>query len=123
MQPSRSGSPDFASHAANIYDATETEGQWEEETDDDDMDFEPSKDESEDAEFFDPLEDPEAEFHDAEDGMSGVEMDFPVDGGESTAQEDEGNEMEIGATSYNSFLARILSIRQIMSPISHRPIR
>ena len=62
-QPARSHSPDPASHAANIYDATGTEGEWEEETDDDDMDFEPSTDESEDAEFFDPSEDPEAEFH------------------------------------------------------------
>ena len=62
-QPTRSDSPDPASHASNIYDASGTEGEWEEETDDDDMDFEPSADESEDAEFFDPSEDPEAEFH------------------------------------------------------------
>ena len=62
-QPTRSDSPEPASHASNIYDASGTEGEWEEETDDDDMDFEPSADESEDAEFFDPSEDPEAEFH------------------------------------------------------------
>ena len=62
-QPTRSDSPDPASHASNIYDASGTEGEWEEETDDDDMDFEPSADESEDAEFFDPSEDPESEFH------------------------------------------------------------
>ena len=30
--------------------------------------------------------------------MSGVEIDFSVDGGESTAQEDEGNETETGAS-------------------------
>ena len=62
-QLARSESPDPASHASNIYDTSGTEGEWEEETDDDDMDFEPSTDESEDAEFFDPSEDPEAEFH------------------------------------------------------------
>lgn len=43
----------------NIYDA---EGEWLDEEDDDDMDFEPTTDDSEDAEFFDPSEDPEAEF-------------------------------------------------------------
>ena len=62
-QPARSESPDPASHAANTYDATGMEGEGEEETDNDDMDFEPSTDESEDAEFFDPSEDPEADFH------------------------------------------------------------
>ena len=30
--------------------------------------------------------------------MSGVELEFSVDGGESTAQEDEGNETETGAS-------------------------
>ena len=59
----RSESPDPSSHATNIYDATGTEGEWLDETDDDDMDFEPSIDESEDAEFFDPTEDVEADFH------------------------------------------------------------
>ena len=62
-EPNGSESPDPASHATNIYDATSTEGEWEDETDDDDMDFEPTTDESEDAEFFDPTEDVEAEFH------------------------------------------------------------
>lgn len=61
IEASRTESPDPASHAANIYDASVTE--WQDETDDDDMDFEPSTDESEDAGFFDPSEDPEAEFH------------------------------------------------------------
>ena len=59
----RSESPDPASHAATIYDTTSTEGEWEDEPDNDDMDFEPSTDESEDAEFFDPREEPEADFH------------------------------------------------------------
>lgn len=58
-------SPDPASHAVNIYDTSGTEGEWFDETDDDDMDFEPTTDESEDAEFFDPAEDPEAVFHGA----------------------------------------------------------
>ncbi len=30
--------------------------------------------------------------------MSGVEVEFSVDGGETTAQEDEGNETETGAS-------------------------
>ena len=58
-----STSPDPASHATNIYDTPNNEGEWEDEADDDDMDFEPTTDESEDVEFFDPAEDVEAEFH------------------------------------------------------------
>lgn len=46
-------SPDPASHAVNIYDA---EGEWLDEEDDDDMDFEPAEDGSEDNEFFDSSE-------------------------------------------------------------------
>lgn len=63
LESDRSESPDPASHAVNIYDASGIEGEWLDETDDDDMDFEPATDESEDAEFFDPTEDPEADFH------------------------------------------------------------
>ena len=59
----RSPSPDPASHAATIYDASGNEGEWLDETDDDDMDFEPATDEDEDAEFFDPAEDTEVDFH------------------------------------------------------------
>lgn len=55
----RGDSPDPSSHTMNIY---EPEGEWLDEEDDDDMDFEPITDDSEDAEFFDPSEDPEAEF-------------------------------------------------------------
>lgn len=65
-QPSetaRGGSPDPSSHAANIYDAPGAEGEWLDETEDDDDIFEPTTDESEDAEFFDPSEDVEADFH------------------------------------------------------------
>ena len=59
---SRGESPDPSSHAVNIYDIVETESEWMDE--DDDMDFEPTTDDSEDNEFFDPAEgDLEAEFH------------------------------------------------------------
>lgn len=59
----RSESPDPSSHATNIYDTAEAESEWLDEEDDDDMDFQPTTDDSEDAEFFDPAEDAEAEFH------------------------------------------------------------
>lgn len=55
----RTESPDLSSHSVNVYDA---EGEWLDEEDDDDMDFEPTTDDSEDVEFYDPSEDPEAEF-------------------------------------------------------------
>lgn len=59
----RSDSPDPSSHATNIYDTAEAESEWLDDEDDDDMDFQPTTDDSEDAEFFDPTEDAEAEFH------------------------------------------------------------
>ena len=59
----RGDSPDPSSHATNIYDASGAEGEWLDETEDDDDIFEPTTDESEDAEFFDPSEDVEAVFH------------------------------------------------------------
>ena len=59
----RSDSPDPSSHAANVYDALGAEGEWLDETEDDDDIFEPTTDESEDDEFFDPSEDVEADFH------------------------------------------------------------
>lgn len=59
----RGDSPDPSSHAANVYDASGAEGEWLDETEDDDDIFEPTTDESEDAEFFDPSEDVEADFH------------------------------------------------------------
>ena len=59
----RGDSPDSASRATAIYDATGTEGELVVETDDDDMDFEPAIDESEYAEFFNPNEEMESEFH------------------------------------------------------------
>lgn len=65
-QPSHndcSSSPDPLSHTANIYDASGAEDEQLAETDNDDMDFQPTTDESEDAEFFDPSEDVEAVFH------------------------------------------------------------
>lgn len=49
-------SPDPASHAANAYDASVRESEIDE-LDDDDIDFEPASDDSEDAEYFDADED------------------------------------------------------------------
>lgn len=62
-QAIRDDSPDPSSHAANIDDASGAECEWLDETEDDDDMFEPTTDESEDAEFFDPSEDVEADFH------------------------------------------------------------
>lgn len=63
-EAAHSESPDPTSHAANIYDTPGNEGEWFDETDDDDMDFEPTTDESEDVEFFEPAEEePEVDFH------------------------------------------------------------
>lgn len=60
----RSESPDPSSHPTNIYDTENPESEWVDDVDDDDMDFEPTTDESEDIEFFDPNEeDEDAEFH------------------------------------------------------------
>ena len=59
----RDDSPDPSTHAANIYDPSGAEGEWLDETEDDDDMFEPTTDESENAEFFDPSEDVEADFH------------------------------------------------------------
>ncbi len=55
-------SPASPSRAVNIYDIADTEDDWIDR--DDDMDYEPTTDDSEDNEFFDPSEeDVEAEFH------------------------------------------------------------
>lgn len=62
-ESSRRNSPDHSSHTANIYDASREEGEWLDDTEDGDDIFEPATDESEDAEFFDPSEDIEADFH------------------------------------------------------------
>ena len=59
----RSESPDPSSHASNIYDTGGAEGEWVDEEDDDDMDFEPTTDDSEDVEFFDLQEDDDGDFH------------------------------------------------------------
>lgn len=58
-------SPDPSSHAVNIYDTVDTESEWvDEDGDDDDMDFEPTTDDSEENEFFDSNEEGvEAEFY------------------------------------------------------------
>ena len=54
-------SPDPESHARNAYDDGAAE--WIDDGDDDDMDFQPTTESSDDNEFFDPEEDVEAEFH------------------------------------------------------------
>ena len=59
----QNGSPDPSSHATNIYDTEDAGGESFDEEDDDAMDFEPLTDESEDAEFFDPTDEADAEFH------------------------------------------------------------
>lgn len=73
-QAIRDDSPDPSSLAANINDASGAEIEWLDEIEDDDDMFEPTTDESEDAEFFDPSEDVEADFH----GMmlSGSNMEY-----------------------------------------------
>ncbi|KAL8863475.1 MAG: hypothetical protein Q9178_000156 [Gyalolechia marmorata] len=58
----RSDSPDPSSHSTNIYDLEDVGGESFDEEDDDDMDFEPMTDDSEDVEFFDPIDETEAEF-------------------------------------------------------------
>lgn len=55
-----SESPDPASHASNIYD---NEGDWVDEENDDDMDFEPTTEDDEQIEYFEATEDEENEFH------------------------------------------------------------
>ena len=61
----RVDSPDPSAHALNVYDTEATESEWVDEVDDDDMNFEPTTDESEEMEFFDPAEEDEeeVEFH------------------------------------------------------------
>ena len=59
----QNSSPDPSSHATNIYDTEDAGGESLDEEDDDDIDFEPMTDASEDAEFFDPTDEAEAEFH------------------------------------------------------------
>lgn len=62
--PRNENSPDPATHAVTIYDP---EGEWvdeEEDLDNDDMEFEPTTEDSEDIEFFE-TEDDDGEFHGA----------------------------------------------------------
>ncbi|KAL8759576.1 MAG: hypothetical protein Q9199_000699 [Rusavskia elegans] len=87
-------SPDPSSHATNIYDIEDAGGESFDEEDDDDMDFEPMADDSEDLDFFDTTDEAEAEFHDADDGLSGVEINFSMDDRED--DELDGNETETG---------------------------
>lgn len=59
----RHESPDPGSHVLNIYDNQNDEGEWFDGGEDDDMDFEPTTDASEDTEFFEPSEDADIIFH------------------------------------------------------------
>ncbi|KAL8839060.1 MAG: hypothetical protein Q9170_001896 [Blastenia crenularia] len=70
----RSDSPDPSSHATNIYDAEEAQVEWIDEEDNDDMDFEPTTDDN------------------ADDGLSGVEIEFSMDS--DTHTEGDGNQSE-----------------------------
>lgn len=58
----RGESPDPSSHALNIYDPETIEDEWVDEEEDDDMDFEPPADESDDSEHSMPEETEEVEF-------------------------------------------------------------
>lgn len=107
-------SPDPSSHATNIYDTEEAEDDWLDEETGDDMDFEPATDDSEDPEFFDTEEVIEAAYQgiprflifrlsgkeltwaatDADDGLSGVEIEFAMDDDENQNYEQEGDETE-----------------------------
>lgn len=60
----RSESPDPSRHTPTTYDTVNPEDDWLDEVDEDDMDFEPTGEESEDVEFFDPAEEEEdGDFH------------------------------------------------------------
>ena len=62
-ETNHSQSPDPTAHVASTDGASGDENGWVDETDDDDMDFEPATEESEDAEYFDTVDDDEADFH------------------------------------------------------------
>ncbi|KAL8807383.1 MAG: hypothetical protein Q9182_000722 [Xanthomendoza sp. 2 TL-2023] len=90
----RGESPDPSSHATNIYDTAEAGGESLDEVDDDDMDFEPMTDDSEDVEFFDLADDADAEFHDADDGLSGIEVEFSMNDNQDENADNNGPETE-----------------------------
>ncbi|KAI4206775.1 MAG: hypothetical protein LQ348_000843 [Seirophora lacunosa] len=77
-----SDSPDPSSHATNIYDTTEAESEWLDE---------------DGSEYFDPTEDFEDAFEDADDGLSGVEIDFSLSSSDDIAEQ-EGSETETETT-------------------------
>ncbi|KAL8972209.1 MAG: hypothetical protein Q9183_000667 [Haloplaca sp. 2 TL-2023] len=90
-------SPDPSSHANNVYDIADTgdtEDQWLEEEDDDDMDFQTTTaDDSEDVDFFETTEgDVEFQGTDADDGLNSVELDFTANDNEEPEEDD--NETE-----------------------------
>lgn len=57
----RSESPDPSSHTRNTYDAATVESECDE-TEDDDLDYEPPDEESEELEFFESTEDADGDF-------------------------------------------------------------
>lgn len=116
----RSNSPDSSSHALNRHDTVDPEGEYLIGNFDDDIDFESFTDDSENVEFDDLPEDTEFNFQsmlyrclieyatslprspadfsaflaDADDGLSGVEIEFSLGDSEDILQED-GNENEV----------------------------
>ncbi|MCJ1308255.1 hypothetical protein MMC25_001908 [Agyrium rufum] len=94
--PRRADSPDPASHTTNVYD---NENEWTDDTvdeDNDDIDFEGTTGDTEtsndDIEYFESLEDDdedgidEADYHDADDGLSGVEIELTMEDGSGNLQ-------------------------------------
>ena len=59
----RNESPDPASHASNVYDVEGADADWVDEEEDDDMDFEPTRESSEDVAFLESIEDDDEDFH------------------------------------------------------------
>ncbi|MCJ1404199.1 hypothetical protein MMC11_007424 [Xylographa trunciseda] len=126
----RDDSPDPASHAATIYDQAED---WvDEESGDDDMDFEDStrQGESEELEYFEASEnDGDGEFQDADDGLSGVEIEISIETGDTSTEAAEASgEARTGATSQNTPAAAIrapvqVSRNQILQLLGHAGLR
>ncbi|KAG8534235.1 uncharacterized protein KY384_001079 [Bacidia gigantensis] len=71
----RSRSPDPDSHALNSYDQSTAESEWVDEDENDDIDFELGSDESEENNFFEPNEEAELDFYDADNGEDAVEIE------------------------------------------------
>ncbi|MCJ1393870.1 hypothetical protein MMC18_006746 [Xylographa bjoerkii] len=126
----RDESPDPASQAATIYDQ---EGEWvDEESGGDDMDFEDSTEhgESEELEYFEATEDDgDGEFQDADDGLSGVEIEISIDTDEAPTEAAEAaGEAGTGPTSQTTPAAATrapvqVSRNQILQLLGHAGLR